>query len=383
MFVFRLIALVLTHFYAEAFTKVHFMLFYTAIFNAIQSCIVRLLALQRTYKTWRVTEEIEIDHYVAIRREFDRLERQTKQVNPQHVGGNAKRSWSTDSSNDVKHSQLSYCWEYFRGASSDLTLKIRHPQLYRRRNKLLTVIRFHELRAHFIESNSLPPKFQVSSYLKRSLMSAMLDFVHISPAAWIMFTAICNMIFFFAGMILNNTESHPKVEEFLLYFFIVLMMAFVTIVTALYFKMRYIFYKMQQLKLSDPNIQTSRPTLLTSLYGGTTKSFDQLDLFWGSNPYVVIVIIQIIQFVYATGLAGVLSYYNTWNSAVIKNYEFLMVLLFSYSIFIKLTSDILPWCVFTLSLFSMLIESFPYTDVSFLLRYTLCTSMGQLVNKEM
>jgi hypothetical protein len=328
---------------AVAFTTVHFMIFYTAIINAIQSCIVRLLAVRRTNKTWLVTEDIEIGHYVAIRKEFDRLERRIKQLDPRYVGGIAKRAWSTDSSDDVNVSHSSYFSDSFRRMLFDLAFKVRHPQLYRRRKNLLTVIRFHELRAHFIVSNNLPPKFKVSSYLGRSLTSALLDLVHISPAAWIMFIVICNLVFFIAGMILNNTESNPKVEEFLLYCLIAFMVVFVAIVTALYFKMRYIFYKMQQLKLSHQSI---RPSLLSALHGGTTKSFDQLDLFWGSNPRAVIVIIQIMQFVYATGIAGVLSYYNAWPvSAAVKNYQFLLLLLFSYSVFIKLTSDILPWCV--------------------------------------
>jgi uncharacterized membrane protein len=310
-----------------------------------------------------VTEDIDIGHYVAIRKEFDRMERRIKHVNPRYVGGIAERAWSTDSSDDVKESQSSYCRESLRRVFSDLALKIRHPQLHRRRKKLLTVIRFHELRAHFVESNNLPPKFKVSSYLERSLTSALLELVHISPAAWIVFIAICNLMFFIAGMILNNTESYPIVEEFLLYFLIAFMVVFVAIVIALYFKMRYIFRKMQQLKLSDQSI---RPTLLSALHGGTTESFDQRDLFWGSNPRAVIVIIQIMQFVYATGLAGVLSYYNAWpESAAVKSYQFLLLLLFSYSIFIKLTSDILPWCVQLFYVLSILIESSPCNNTSF------------------
>ena len=50
------------------------MLFYTALFNAIQSCLVRLWTVHRTDKSWSKTEDIDIGHYVAIRKEFDRLE---------------------------------------------------------------------------------------------------------------------------------------------------------------------------------------------------------------------------------------------------------------------------------------------------------------------
>jgi len=322
------------------------MLFYTAIFNAIQSCLVRLLSVRRTDKIWLMTEEIEIGHYVAIRREFDRLERKVKQENPRYIGGFAERAWPTVSSNHIDDSQASSCWEFLRGAMSDIALRMRHPRLYKRRSELLTIIHFHELRVHFIESNKLPPKFKVSSYLDRSLKSALLDFVHISPVAWGMFMATANMLFFIGGVILNDTEHPTSVREFFINFSFYLISGFVVIVIVLYFKMRYIFYKIQQLKLSDQSIPTSRPTLLNSLHDGTTEFFDQLDLFWGSNPHIVIVIIQYMQFGYAIVLAGVFSFYDEWIDYTSISWSgFLLLLLLSYSIFIKLTSDILPWCV--------------------------------------
>lgn len=333
-------------FLAAIFVDVHFMLFYTAIFNAIQSCIVRLKSVRRIDKTWLMTEEIEICHYVAIRREFDRLERKLKQENPRYIGGIAERAWPTISSNDINDSQSSSCWESLHGAMSVIALRIRHPRLYKRRSELLTIIHFHELRVHFIESNKLPPKFKVSSYLERCLKSALLDFVHISPVAWGMFMATANMVFFIGGMILNKTENKPSVREFSIDFFFYLILVFVVIVIVLYCKMRYIFYKIQQLKLSDQSIPTSRPTLLNALHDGTTEFFDQLDLFWGSNPHIVIVIIQYMQFGYAIILAGALSFYEDWIGYTSISWSgFLLLVLLSYSIFIKLTSDILPWCV--------------------------------------
>jgi hypothetical protein len=333
-------------FLAAIFVDVHFMLFYTAIFNAIQSCIVRLKSVRRIDKTWLMTEEIEICHYVAIRREFDRLERKLRQEKPRYIGGIAERAWPTVSFNDVHESQSSSCWESLHGAMSDIALRIRHPRLYKRRSELLTIIHFHELRVHFIESNKLPPKFKVSSYLERSLSSALLDFVHISPVAWGMFMATANMLLFTGGIILNKTESEPVVREIILDFFLYFILVFLVIVIVLYFKMRYIFYKIQQLKLSDQSITTRRPTLLNALHDGTTEFFDQLDLFWGSNPHIVIAIIQYMQFGYAIILAGVLLFYEDWkDNPSIPWSGFLLLVLLSYSIFIKLTSEILPWCV--------------------------------------
>ncbi|KAL3803635.1 hypothetical protein ACHAW5_006397 [Stephanodiscus triporus] len=226
---------------------VHFMLFYTAILNAIQSCLVRLLTVRRTDKTWLMAEDIEVAHYVAIRKEFDRLERKIKHLNPQYMGSLTERAWPTGG-ND---SQSSSRRESFKSSVSDLALRIRHPRLYRRRNELLTIIRFHELRVHFIECNNLPPNFKVSSYLDRSLRSVLVDFVHISPLAWISVMAIGNLLFYIAGMILNNTHTIPTVEKFLVLTFMSLMVVFVAIMTVLYFKMRYIFYKIQHLQLDN------------------------------------------------------------------------------------------------------------------------------------
>lgn len=191
----------------EIFINVHFMLFFTAIFNALQSCIVRLLTIRKTNKSWITTEDIEISHYVAVRKDFDRLERQLKTVNPKYyMGSLTQRERPTDSttSYDVPQQQSSSSsssvssstlWTSIKESLSHLALRIRHPRLYRRRDKLLTIVRFHELRAHFIESNDLPAKFQISTYLNRSLKSDLIDFVHISPVAWISCMATTNFIF--------------------------------------------------------------------------------------------------------------------------------------------------------------------------------------------
>jgi hypothetical protein len=193
-----------------------------------------------------------------------------------------------------------------------------------------------------------------------------------------------------SGMILNDTENKQNVESFLLYIFLSLPMLFVVTVLVLYCKMRIIFYKIQHLKLDDPkSVQR-----FTALNKGTIESFDQLNLFWGDNPRVIVTIIQYIQFWYAIGLAGVFVYFPKWGESstgrflvwklhtnrnrscfccclhsliflsilggfeAVQKGEFLGVLLLSYAIFSKVMSEIIPL-------------------------YTLCTSMGQLVNKEM
>ncbi|KAL3787243.1 hypothetical protein ACHAW5_002863, partial [Stephanodiscus triporus] len=170
---------------------VHFMLFYTAILNAIQSCLVRLLTVRKTDKTWLMAEDIEVAHYVAI------SERNTIAWNlsPGYTG-----SRTSAASLHVK-SPSSSCreyWESFHGALSDLVLRIRHFRLYRRRDELLHIVRFHELRVHFIECNNLPPKFKVSSYLERSLEKC-LPISYISPSGMDKRHGLCQLAFFIAA----------------------------------------------------------------------------------------------------------------------------------------------------------------------------------------
>lgn len=145
----------------ETFVNVHFLLFYTALFNALQGCLLRILAGLRTDRSWVYTESIDVGYYVAIRKEFDRLETILPRLH-------TKQGISSSSSSSIQSSSY---WNSCQRILHDLALGLRQPQLYRRRNTLLRIIRFHELRAHLIDSNDLPPRFRVSQYLKRSLTS--------------------------------------------------------------------------------------------------------------------------------------------------------------------------------------------------------------------
>ncbi|KAL3801884.1 hypothetical protein ACHAW5_008670 [Stephanodiscus triporus] len=241
----------------------------------------------RTDKSWVQTEEIDIGHYVAIRKEFDRLEKITLRL-----------------SDNVNEKQSS-CWYSFQRAVHDLTFKIQHPHLTRRKNQLLVSIRFHELRAHLIDSNNLPPRFKVSHYLKRSLTSVLLDFVHISPGAWISVMATANLIHFGGGMLeVDRSEDDVEVERYLAYTCISMMLCFIVLAFVLYFQMKSIFSKILHMKLTvaDSEEDVARTWRgFSVLSSSSTDPIDQLDLFWGRSPHLVIVIIQYMQFVFAFG----------------------------------------------------------------------------------
>jgi len=55
------------------FAKVHFMLFYTAIFNAIQTCLLAWTSSSFSERLWVKSEAINIDYYIGIRREFEEV----------------------------------------------------------------------------------------------------------------------------------------------------------------------------------------------------------------------------------------------------------------------------------------------------------------------
>ncbi len=242
------------------------MLFYTAVFNAIQSVLVRIVSARRTDRAWVQTEDIDIGHYVAIRKEFDRVDNELKQVERQldheeegigKDGGNepperprlgVPRNENEQQQQEQQQSVsfLASVRDYFREAINDLSLRFRHPQLSHRKRELLVPLRFHELRAHFIDTNNLPPKFKVSHYLKRSLTSVLLDFVHISSSAWVMLMATGNLIYFLSGMILSKTRSKYSVPEFLVIVFFVMCVFFVVCVLGIYFKIKKIFSKILQ-----------------------------------------------------------------------------------------------------------------------------------------
>ena len=202
------------------------------------------------------------------------------------------------------------------------------------------------MRAHFIDSNNLPPKFKVSHYLKRSLTSVLLDFVHISPAAWIMLMASGNLLYFLSGMILSVTKDSVEVEEFLMYIFFAMMILFVAIAFVVFFKMKIIYYEITRMKLTiyDQN-QSRQKTWNRAVSDRSSKYVDQGSLFWFSNPHFIIVVTQYMQFGYALCLAMIFTYYRDFKAKyelVNPNY-LLLALLISYLMFLQIVSVIIPW----------------------------------------
>ena len=269
-------ALYLMHKYWESFNyhveatfvDVHFTLFYTALFNALQGCLIRIIAGWRTDR-WMQTEDIDVGHYVAIRKEYDRVDRKLNAID------------GIEEFENVTLSDKTY-WDMLQAACKRAKNRFRHPHLSRRRNELLVPIRYHELRTHFLETNDLPPSFKVSHYLKRSLTSVLLDFVHINAAAWIALMATANVIYFLAGVLLEKTRNESSITWFLTGCFVVMVVAYIILSIVMSMKMEKIYSQTLRMKLSAESGEETTETF-TAL-ASQAKSVDQLSLFWFKSP---------------------------------------------------------------------------------------------------
>ena len=129
----------------QIFAEVHFTIFFVAIINAVQSVFLYLLANQIAQNRWVKMEKIDIDHYVSIRQEFERIDTQLR--------AKMERAHSSSTLELFGSGSWKEMWEGF----IDL---IHYPVLKRKHTQLLVQVRFHELRVHFIEDNELPAKFK-------------------------------------------------------------------------------------------------------------------------------------------------------------------------------------------------------------------------------
>lgn len=201
------------------FADVHFALFYTAVFNAFQSVIVAMATIRTSNSLWVETEHLELDHYVEIREEFDRVrEKFGYEIDDELASGPS-----------------------LRNLPRYLLQSIRNPGLRGRYMNLLVQVNFHSLRLHFLQANKLPLTLKVSDYLKRSEERVLEKLVHVSGGAWLMLTGGLNLIYFLMGMVAYVFEDPAVVGLFLTCIFFCMMVVFIFICVALYFKMRKTF----------------------------------------------------------------------------------------------------------------------------------------------
>jgi hypothetical protein len=201
----------------EVFGDVHFAIFYTAIFNALQSVLTAMVTRRASNRLWCRTEQLELEHYVEIREEYERVEKFVSLHTTTSTSGLGK--WIRN-----------------------IKLFVRHPGVLQKFHNLRVQVRFHELRLHFLESNNLPLTLKVSDYLKRSEMAVLIHLVHISAFAWLLLTGGLNLLYFLLGMIGYSTGNVDIVGTCMAGVFLANIIISVFVSLALLVKMNHIFH---------------------------------------------------------------------------------------------------------------------------------------------
>jgi hypothetical protein len=212
----------------KVFEYCHFLLFFTAIFNALMSCIQAWIAFRVSNRLWVRTEQLELSHYVVIREEFEDLEEKVQALKPPSLTSNS-------------------IWSRVGRVAARLYAEITNPITFRRYRRLLVQVRFHELRLHFLQANDLPLTLRVSDYLASSNLAVLKSLVSVSAFAWILLTSASNITYFLLGMLVHITDDGgSSVTKAMAYLFVGGNALAVTIAIVLFYKMKHIFYNIMK-----------------------------------------------------------------------------------------------------------------------------------------
>lgn len=285
----------------KKFADVHFALFLTAIFNALQYSLTSIVSTRLSNGLWVKTEQLELDHYVEIREEYERVE---EIIDLQYTG---RGKW-------------------FRNC----ILFVCRPGLRRRHESLRVQVRFHELRLHFLESNNLSFSLKVSDYLKRSELSILIGIVQVSMATWVLLIGILNLGYFIFGMIGYTTSNPGSIAALMTVLFFVVVVLFIILSLALRWKMHQIFQTVMKTKVIE-----------TSDHEEGIKN--QQQLFWFGSPSLVISMIQLMNFGYAISISIVIIYWEYLNkSPGLRAEIYLVMSVGCYIVFLYNLSALLP-----------------------------------------
>lgn len=336
-----------------AFAEVHFMLFYTTIFNAMMSCLVAYGSKRISKNLWVKSEVMDMDHYVAIRREFNNLD---KQIN-------------TPDSYNMAEGFMKLNLETFGNISRNILQFLKHPHKSRIRNSMLVVIRFHEIRAHFLKENNLPSQFKVSDYLKKCEREVFQKLAHIPTSLWLILIGILNFIYLSMGLVastgekFHQQENNHRIGIVLSWLFIGMCIALAILSFAMLQRIKWIFSKIIHKDFLNQEVNSTQ---------GFGSHATQLDLFFFQHPSLFITFLRYMQFAYALGAGTLLVF---WDSVGIsqKHLELANHDYFEHS------SIQLRWSLFFCLVLSFLI--FFVNAKNLIPRFTLCTNLGQLVNQ--
>jgi hypothetical protein len=336
----------------HVFADVHFLLFYTAILNALQSALLFNVVQRISKKLWIDTEKLDVGHYVELREEFDSVHTQLEKLRQRRKV--RKDAHTANEGPDDAESPMNTLPidagtdEGVTGAVRSIMDRIRYPALKSKYSELLVQVRFHELRVHFLQAYNLPVKFQVSDYLMRSEQHVLLQLINVSPIAWLLLTGLVNLLYFVLGIVSYQMRSAKLVGIVMIYMFFSAIFLCVVLSWIVHRKMKMIY---KQIMNSETlwNVHNAFSTERTHL------AEEQKSLFWAGDPTLVIAAIQFMQFGYAVAVSTIIIFWEELNDGPTPMTIYVLVVCACYAVFIGVTAHIIP-------------------------RYTLCTNLAQLVD---
>jgi hypothetical protein len=160
----------------NAFTHVHFLLFYTAIINAFQSALVAFFAKRFGDKMWTNIEMMNVQQYVRAREEYELYEGLQKE--------------QTDTSLII-----------LRICRSILYLRTKY-----RFEHVQQQLQFHELRVLFLNTYEMPMRLKVTDYLRRCQETVLIKLIHVSNLAWILLASALCLFYYTVDMTTYHTQ---------------------------------------------------------------------------------------------------------------------------------------------------------------------------------
>lgn len=319
------------------FAEVHFTLFYVAIINAIMSVLLYLFTSKVAEKQWVRMETIDLDHYVAIRKQFEAIELALKEIeendkmkkttyNQVSLKTNddpSSRGRKVEFAENAMTSRLSTRSNFERDSfPSYLKSLINFPvfgskraSLVAKHRKLLVQVRFHELRVHFIDCNKLDPRFKVSDYLKRCMNDVFHSLVHISFVTWLILLFFTNVVYFCLGVI-SAFADEATIGTILTWVHVGYSLLFLLASLLIANKMKSIFFLIMKndhwirrdgssevpatfhRQMSMSNVRDARADTRNkpSETPNNINQTRQEDYFWGGDPAYIVFAAQVMQF---------------------------------------------------------------------------------------
>ena len=207
-------------------------------------------------------------------------------------------------------------------------------------------IRFHELRVQFLQAYQLPMQLQISDYLLRSEKSVLIGWVHISSTSWLLLTGAVCLLYYGIGMVYYHIPDQALAGRILTVVFFGSIALFVVVSYVVSVKMRSIFR----------TILETRWDVLDADEKERLREA-QRALFWGNRPENVIQLMQFMQFGYAVAISTLILFWDEIGEGPVPNSVFLVAVLVCWAVFVTVTGHAIP-------------------------QYTLCTSLGQLVDEQ-